>query len=111
MTVTERPEKIEFLMLNNEIRTIKVGKFHCTPEQAPFHVYKRLAEGPEYQCVAGGEHGLTYAIKPQFYFGWGNEPSGHVSIGRYENDVYKSMGTMLQAEAKNLGLKYHCPYP
>jgi len=45
----------------------------------------------------------------QFYFEWGNEGVGRVSIGRYnDKGEYKSMGTI--EKTKVLHLVKHCPY-
>jgi hypothetical protein len=46
----------------------------------------------------------------EFYYEWGNEPTGYVSTGCYVNDEFKSTGLMRLSEVKALGLKFNCPH-
>lgn len=44
-----------------------------------------------------------------FYYEWGNEPSGYVSLAYYDsNDNIKNCGYAIKKSVINL--VYHCPY-
>ncbi len=47
----------------------------------------------------------------QFYYEWGNEPAGCVSIGMYDkNEIYQSLGYAKKEDAKKYNLPYNCPF-
>lgn len=49
-------------------------------------------------------------IAPEYYYEWGSEPQGYVSIGLYLDDEWYGCGCIKKSEAIDNGLKYHCPY-
>lgn len=46
----------------------------------------------------------------RFFFEWGNEKPGYVSVGHYVNDEYRSLGQMKKEDAVKEGLQHHCPF-
>ena len=50
----------------------------------------------------------------QFYWEWGNEPKGHVTVGRYTNDdALKTIGWMskdLLNHPAGKHIYFNCPY-
>lgn len=49
--------------------------------------------------------------EPQFYYQWGDEKPGCVSVGAYVNDVYVYIGQMTWEEKRERDLPFHCPHP
>jgi len=55
-------------------------------------------------------YNITIEI-PEFYFEWGNEGQGNVTVGYYNpDDEYRCLGHMTRDEAIRKGLRYYCPY-
>lgn len=58
---------------------------------------------------------LTHIIQvssAQFYWEWGDEPTGYVSYGRYdENEVFKFVGIGPRSWSKEALIPFNCPFP
>lgn len=67
------------------------------------------------EAMAFVENAYTQAAfknryRPQFYYEWGNEPTGYVSVGLYIDDEFYSCGQVLKTEVIEAGLPYHSPH-
>lgn len=47
---------------------------------------------------------------PEFYYEWGNEPFGYVTIGMYVDDIFINCGQIKKSEALENGLVWFNPH-
>ena len=52
---------------------------------------------------------FTGPINDLYYYEWGNEASGHVSLGAYQNDVARNLGTTLKTVVTKFNIQFNNP--
>lgn len=60
-------------------------------------------------CGHTGQVLFTGSVTDLYYYEWGNETSGHVSLGVYQNDVARNLGTTIQSCVTKLNIQFNNP--